>query len=129
VVRQRSTRGTPACSVTGVASLTTVWVQAPQSGASDQCSAGQGTVVRQGAALICVSLSCCLCGAPQVDRCVTGLIAQQQTVGPLQITLADVAVIAQVSGLAWLSLKGRRVQQQLPVSKTAVNTCHQHTVL
>ncbi|XP_010543774.1 PREDICTED: probable phosphoribosylformylglycinamidine synthase, chloroplastic/mitochondrial [Tarenaya hassleriana] len=31
----------------------------------------------------------------KVDRCVTGLIAQQQTVGPLQITLADVGVIAQ----------------------------------
>ncbi|KAL9402464.1 hypothetical protein Peur_006313 [Populus x canadensis] len=31
----------------------------------------------------------------KVDRCVTGLVAQQQTVGPLQITLADVAVIAQ----------------------------------
>ncbi|KAI4342176.1 hypothetical protein MLD38_026828 [Melastoma candidum] len=36
----------------------------------------------------------------KVDRCVTGLVAQQQTVGPLQITLADVAVIAQTySGL------------------------------
>ncbi|KAL8258010.1 hypothetical protein R6Q59_030051 [Mikania micrantha] len=31
----------------------------------------------------------------KVDRCVTGLVAQQQTVGPLQITLADVAVIGQ----------------------------------
>ncbi|KDP44919.1 hypothetical protein JCGZ_01419 [Jatropha curcas] len=31
----------------------------------------------------------------KVDRCVTGLVAQQQTVGPLQITLADVAVVAQ----------------------------------
>ncbi|XP_002524208.2 probable phosphoribosylformylglycinamidine synthase, chloroplastic/mitochondrial [Ricinus communis] len=31
----------------------------------------------------------------KVDRCVTGLVAQQQTVGPLQITLADVAVISQ----------------------------------
>ncbi|KAL9676468.1 hypothetical protein QQ045_004682 [Rhodiola kirilowii] len=31
----------------------------------------------------------------KVDRCVTGLVAQQQTVAPLQITLADVAVIAQ----------------------------------
>ncbi|KAL5554538.1 hypothetical protein UlMin_041939 [Ulmus minor] len=31
----------------------------------------------------------------KADRCVTGLVAQQQTVGPLQITLADVAVIAQ----------------------------------
>ncbi|XP_071725169.1 probable phosphoribosylformylglycinamidine synthase, chloroplastic/mitochondrial [Rutidosis leptorrhynchoides] len=31
----------------------------------------------------------------KVDRCVTGLVAQQQTVGPLQITLADVAVLAQ----------------------------------
>ncbi|XLU27026.1 hypothetical protein S245_063092, partial [Arachis hypogaea] len=31
----------------------------------------------------------------KVDRCVTGLVAQQQTVGPLQITLADVAVTAQ----------------------------------
>jgi phosphoribosylformylglycinamidine synthase len=31
----------------------------------------------------------------KVDRCVTGLIAQQQCVGPLQITAADVAVIAQ----------------------------------
>ena len=30
----------------------------------------------------------------KVDRSVTGLIAQQQTVGPLQITLADVAVVA-----------------------------------
>lgn len=36
----------------------------------------------------------------KVDRCVTGLVAQQQTVGPLQIPLADVAVIAQsFSGL------------------------------
>ncbi|KAG5625246.1 hypothetical protein H5410_010464 [Solanum commersonii] len=31
----------------------------------------------------------------KVDRCVTGLVAQQQTVGPLQIPLADVAVVAQ----------------------------------
>ena len=31
----------------------------------------------------------------KVDRCVTGLAAQQQCVGPLQLTLADVAVIAQ----------------------------------
>ncbi|XP_010242666.1 PREDICTED: probable phosphoribosylformylglycinamidine synthase, chloroplastic/mitochondrial [Nelumbo nucifera] len=31
----------------------------------------------------------------KVDRCVTGLVAQQQTVGPLQLTLSDVAVIAQ----------------------------------
>ncbi|PHT28799.1 Phosphoribosylformylglycinamidine synthase [Capsicum baccatum] len=31
----------------------------------------------------------------KVARCVTGLVAQQQTVGPLQIPLADVAVIAQ----------------------------------
>ncbi|CAI9109174.1 OLC1v1008946C2 [Oldenlandia corymbosa var. corymbosa] len=31
----------------------------------------------------------------KVDRCVTGLVAQQQTVGPLQIPLADVAVIGQ----------------------------------
>ncbi|KAI3857650.1 hypothetical protein MKW98_028914 [Papaver atlanticum] len=31
----------------------------------------------------------------KVDRCVTGLVAQQQTMGPLQLTLTDVAVIAQ----------------------------------
>jgi len=31
----------------------------------------------------------------KVDRSVTGLIAQQQCVGPLQLTLADIAVIAQ----------------------------------
>ncbi|EPS62326.1 hypothetical protein M569_12463, partial [Genlisea aurea] len=31
----------------------------------------------------------------KVDRCVTGLVAQQQTVGPLQITLSDVAVVSQ----------------------------------
>jgi phosphoribosylformylglycinamidine synthase len=31
----------------------------------------------------------------KVDRCVTGLVAQQQCVGPLQLTVADVAVIAQ----------------------------------
>ncbi|KAL1552524.1 phosphoribosylformylglycinamidine synthase [Salvia divinorum] len=31
----------------------------------------------------------------KVDRCATGLVAQQQTVGPLQITLSDVAVISQ----------------------------------
>ncbi|KAM1894886.1 hypothetical protein ACFX13_043731 [Malus domestica] len=31
----------------------------------------------------------------KVDRCVTGLVAQQQTVGPLQIPLSVVAVIAQ----------------------------------
>ncbi|KAG0595885.1 hypothetical protein M758_UG206700 [Ceratodon purpureus] len=31
----------------------------------------------------------------KVDRCVTGLVAQQQTVGPLQLPLADVAVLAQ----------------------------------
>lgn len=32
----------------------------------------------------------------KVDRSVTGLIAQQQCVGPLHIPAADVAVIAQV---------------------------------
>ncbi|KAM1251061.1 hypothetical protein EV2_034528 [Malus domestica] len=31
----------------------------------------------------------------KVDKCVTGLVAPQQTVGPLQIPLFDVAVIAQ----------------------------------
>ena len=31
----------------------------------------------------------------KVDRCVTGLIAQQQCAGPLQLTVSDVAVIAQ----------------------------------
>ena len=31
----------------------------------------------------------------QVDRCVTGLVAQQQCVGPLHTPLADVAVLAQ----------------------------------
>lgn len=31
----------------------------------------------------------------KVDRCVTGLVAQQQTVGPLQLPLSDVGVIAQ----------------------------------
>ncbi|KAM3697990.1 hypothetical protein ACB098_06G155100 [Castanea mollissima] len=31
----------------------------------------------------------------KVDRCVSGLVAQQQTVGPLQIPLSDVAVIGQ----------------------------------
>ena len=31
----------------------------------------------------------------KVDRCVTGLLAQQQCCGPLQLTVADVAVIAQ----------------------------------
>ncbi len=31
----------------------------------------------------------------KVDRCVTGLIARQQCTGPLQLTVADVAVIAQ----------------------------------
>ncbi|XP_008781955.1 probable phosphoribosylformylglycinamidine synthase, chloroplastic/mitochondrial [Phoenix dactylifera] len=31
----------------------------------------------------------------KVDRCVTGLVSQQQTVGPLQLPLSDVAVIAQ----------------------------------
>ncbi|CAM6130035.1 unnamed protein product [Calypogeia fissa] len=31
----------------------------------------------------------------KVDRCVTGLVAQQQTVGPLQLPLADVAVYSQ----------------------------------
>jgi len=30
----------------------------------------------------------------QVDRCVTGLVAQQQTVVPLQLPLTDVVVIA-----------------------------------
>jgi len=31
----------------------------------------------------------------KVDRCVTGLVARQQCCGPLQLTVADVAVIAQ----------------------------------
>ena len=31
----------------------------------------------------------------KVDRCVTGLIAQQQCVGPLQLPVSDVAVMAQ----------------------------------
>ena len=30
----------------------------------------------------------------KVDRCVTGLVAQQQCVGPLHTPLADVAVVA-----------------------------------
>lgn len=33
--------------------------------------------------------------APQVDRSVTGLIAQQQCCGPLQLPVSDVAVMAQ----------------------------------
>jgi phosphoribosylformylglycinamidine synthase len=32
---------------------------------------------------------------PQVDRSVTGLVAQQQCVGPLQLPLANCAVLAQ----------------------------------
>jgi phosphoribosylformylglycinamidine (FGAM) synthase-like enzyme len=42
----------------------------------------------------------------KVDRCVTGLVAQQQTVGPLQLPLADVAVLAQVylNPFYWCSL-------------------------
>jgi phosphoribosylformylglycinamidine synthase len=40
----------------------------------------------------------------KVDRCVTGLVARQQCAGPLQLTVADVAVVAQshfgVSGAA-----------------------------
>lgn len=31
----------------------------------------------------------------KVDRCVTGLVARQQCAGPLQLTVADVAVVAQ----------------------------------
>ncbi|MBC8413244.1 phosphoribosylformylglycinamidine synthase, partial [bacterium] len=31
----------------------------------------------------------------KVDRCVTGLVVQQQCAGPLQLTVADVAVVAQ----------------------------------
>ena len=43
--------------------------------------------------------------ANKVDRSVTGLIARQQCVGPLQITLSDVAVIAQShSGLTGAAL-------------------------
>lgn len=34
------------------------------------------------------------CFVTQVDRCVTGLIAQQQCVGPLHTPLADCAIIA-----------------------------------
>lgn len=38
----------------------------------------------------------CVCvPPPQVDRSVTGLVAQQQCVGPLQLPLANCAVIAQ----------------------------------
>ena len=33
--------------------------------------------------------------SPQVDRSVTGLIAQQQCCGPLQLPVSDVAVMAQ----------------------------------
>ena len=40
---------------------------------------------------LCVSLSS---PCPQVDRSVTGLVAQQQCVGPLHTPLADVAVVA-----------------------------------
>ncbi|KAK3028347.1 hypothetical protein RJ639_037809 [Escallonia herrerae] len=36
-----------------------------------------------------------ICLTTKVDRCVTGLVALQQTVGPLQIPLSDIAVIAQ----------------------------------
>lgn len=38
----------------------------------------------------------------KVDRCVTGLIAQQQCVGPLHTPLADVAVTA-ISHFAYVS--------------------------
>lgn len=38
----------------------------------------------------------------QVDRCVTGLVAQQQCVGPLHTPLADVAVTA----LSYLGKQG-----------------------
>lgn len=40
----------------------------------------------------------------KVDRCVTGLIAQQQCVGPLHTPLADVAVtaISHFSTVSWL---------------------------
>ena len=48
----------------------------------------------------------------QVDRCVIGLVAQQQTVGPLQLPLADVVVIAQV-GLYYSAVysKGHHVYE------------------
>lgn len=40
----------------------------------------------------------------KVDRCVTGLIAQQQCVGPLHIPLADVAVTA-ISHFGYVSIR------------------------
>jgi len=43
--------------------------------------------------------------ASKVDRSVTGLIARQQNVGPLQLTLSDVAVIAQ----SYLGLEGAAI--------------------
>lgn len=43
-----------------------------------------------------------LCTLSQVDRSVTGLVAQQQCVGPLHTPLADVAVVA----LSPFSLEG-----------------------
>lgn len=40
----------------------------------------------------------------KVDRCVTGLIAQQQCVGPLHTPLADVAVTA-ISHFGYVSIR------------------------
>lgn len=42
-----------------------------------------------------INVGCKLFLTNKVDRSVTGLIAQQQCVGPLQLPLSDVAVIAQ----------------------------------
>lgn len=48
----------------------------------------------------------------KVDRCVTGLIAQQQCVGPLHTPLADVAVTA-ISHFSTV----RRYKRQCPITR------------
>lgn len=45
----------------------------------------------------------------KVDRCVTGLIAQQQCVGPLHTPLADVAVTA-ISHFGYVSLEENKIK-------------------
>ncbi len=64
----------------------------------------------------------------KVDRCVTGLVAQQQCVGPLQLPLADVAVIAQshfdLTGTATsIGEQPYKVRQELNMGSRPMSCC------
>lgn len=58
----------------------------------------------------------------KVDRCVTGLVAQQQCIGPLHTPLADVAVTA-ISHFGYVSRKDKMSLNILKLFKSIGRHC------